>query len=314
MKNKIIKPPALKKGSVIGIVAPASPPSTTEKIIKGAEYLERIGYRVELGKNLFAKKGYLAGEDIDRATDINNFFGNQKIKAIFSLRGGYGTPRILDKINYNLIKNNPKIFVGYSDITALQLAIFKKTKLITFSGPMVGVEMWKSFNHFEEEFFWKMLTSKRKIGEVVLDEPLKLKFISKGLAKGRLLGGNLSMIASICGTEFFPDFKNSILFFEEIEEAPYRFDRLLSQLKNSKVFEKISGIAIGQLTEMKPSNDSPTLEINEILKEYFKGIKKPVVENLPFGHISKKITMPIGAMVELNSDLKIFSILENCVE
>lgn len=314
MNSKIIKPIALKKGDTIGIVAPASPPSLNEKIIKSAEYLEKLGYRVELGKNLFAKHGYLAGTDEQRAGDINDFFANKKIKAIFSIRGGYGTPRILDKINFTIIKNNPKIFVGYSDITALQLAIFKKTKLVTFSGAMAGVEMWKNFNHFEEDFFWKILTSKKKIGVAGFENESKIKFLSKGIAKGRLLGGNLSLIVSLLGTQFLPNFKNAILFFEEIEEAPYRFDRLLSQLKNANVLKNSAAIAIGQLINMKPLSDSPTLEISHILNDYFKKLQKPVAVDLPFGHQPKKIVMPIGILAELNSDTKSISFLENCVE
>lgn len=214
MKQNQIKPKALKKGDVIGIVAPASPPSSHEKIIRGAEYLEKIGYRVELGKNLFAKRGYLAGYDVARANDINDFFGNKKIKAIFSLRGGYGTPRFLHLIDFNLIKNNPKIFVGYSDITALQLAIFKKTRLVTFSGPMVGVEMWKEFNRFSEDFFWQMLTSKKKLGVAKLQNEVKLNFRTKGIAKGILLGGNLALMNSILGTPYSPNYKDSILFLK----------------------------------------------------------------------------------------------------
>src|SRR3990172_4036260 len=150
---KPIKPTALKRGDVIGVIAPASAPVSQEKIDKGAEYLERLGYRVKLGKNVRSLRGFLAGTDEERADDINAMFADREVRAIIAVRGGYGTPRLLPKINYSVVRRNPKILVGYSDLTALQLALFKKTGLVSFSGPMVGVEMFNGIDAFTEEHF-----------------------------------------------------------------------------------------------------------------------------------------------------------------
>ena len=154
---RIIKPQALRRGDIIGICAPASPPSSEDKITKGIAYLERLGYHVQLGRSVYHKHGYLAGSDSQRASDLNELFVNPKVKAIFTVRGGYGVHRILPLLNYNLIKRNPKILVGYSDISALQLALFTKTGLVTFSGPMVAVEMASGLKGETEEFFWRCL-------------------------------------------------------------------------------------------------------------------------------------------------------------
>ncbi len=160
----IIKPPKLCRGDVIGLIAPASTPSQDEKIENGVQYLEHLGYHVIIGKHVSDQYGYLAGTDEDRAADVNAMICHKDVKAIFCIRGGYGTPRILQLVNYRALKRHPKIIVGYSDITALQLAVFRKTGLVTFSGPMTGTDMWKDFDSYTEEHFWRTLTSNKKIG------------------------------------------------------------------------------------------------------------------------------------------------------
>jgi muramoyltetrapeptide carboxypeptidase len=310
----VIKPRALKKGDTIGIISPSSPPSVPEKIAKGAEYLERLGYRVKLGKNVNKVHGYLAGTDEERAVDIHDMFADKSIKAIIAVRGGYGTPRLLPLINYSLIKKNPKILVGYSDLTALQLAIYKKTGLITFSGPMAGVEMWKEMNPFTEEHFWSMVTSKKKLGAIKNPKGAALSIVSGGSASGRLLGGNLSLITSILGSPFIPSFKNSILFFEEIAEECYRLDRMLNQLRLANILKEIKGTVIGELTDIKPSDDSkPYFTAEEVVQQYFSSLQKPVVSGLAYGHISQKVTMPIGIRVTVDAKGKKISFDEAAV-
>ena len=236
----IIKPPRLHKGGVIGLVAPASTPSSEEHIEKGATYLEQLGYRVKFGKHIRNTNGYLAGTDEERAADFNTMVRDKDVKAIFAIRGGYGTPRILRMIDYRSLRQNPKIIAGYSDITALQLAIFRKTGLVTFSGPMTGSDMWKDFDPYTEEHFWQLLTSTKKIGLLKnsIDEPLKILKIGK--ARGRLLGGNLSLLACLMGTPFLPNMRGSILFLEDVEEAPYRVDRMLAQLLNAGILPELA--------------------------------------------------------------------------
>ena len=262
----IIKPKKLKPGDVIGIISPASSPDDLTKINSGVQYLEKLGYRVEVGKNVGSHEGYLAGSDAQRLTDLHEMFKNKQIKAIFSIRGGYGSGRLLDKIDYKLIRNNPKIFVGYSDINALQLAFFTKTGLITFAGPMVAVDFHDEVSAFTEEVFWRTITSDKKIGK--LQNPRKEKFylLNKGRAAGRILGGNLTLLNSLLGTEYLPKLKGAILLLEDIHEAPYRIDRMLNQLRLAKVFKQISGVMLGHFVdcvEQDPTKQSFTL--NEVI-------------------------------------------------
>lgn len=304
-----LKPQALKKGDVIGIVSPASSPDDFSRIEKGVSYLESLGYRVKLGKHVYKRLGYLSASDDERAQDLNEMFSDPEVRAIICVRGGYGTTRILDKINYNAIKRSPKIFVGYSDITALQLAIFKKTGLITFSGPMLAVDIY-SFDSFSEEFFWRILTSKSKEIEIKNPDGVELATFKPGKAVGILLGGNLSLLASIIGTKYQPDFKDSILVIEDIGEEPYRIDRYLSQLKNSDVLSKIKGCIFGQFTDCVPKEEGKSLTLEQIFQDYFGNLKIPIISNLSYGHIPQKLTLPVGAKVRIDSKRKTITIVE----
>jgi muramoyltetrapeptide carboxypeptidase len=311
---QIIRPPALKSGDLIGLVAPASAPSVQEKIDNGAAYLERLGYRVKLGKNVRAVRGYLAGTDEERATDINEMFADKKVKAIIAVRGGYGTPRILPLLNYAVIKRQPKILVGYSDLTALQLAIFKKTGLVTFSGPMSGVEMWNGIDPFTEEHFWTTVTSAAKPGIVHNPDAKPFRTVHRGKASGTLLGGNLSLITSILGTPFVPSFKYSLLFLEEIEEECYRFDRMMCQLWLAGIVKETKGILIGELTDVKASDTTkPFLSVEEILSDYLSPLSMPILRDLVYGHIPRKLTIPIGIEARMDADAGTLEFMESAV-
>ncbi len=311
---KTIKPQAIKKGDLIGIISPASTPDNLEKINEGVKYLESLGYRVIVGKNVGKYRGYLAGNDDERLEDLHSMFANKNVKAIFCLRGGYGTIRLLDKIDYNLIKRNPKIFVGYSDITALQLAIFRKTGLITFSGPMVAVDFTGEINHYTEEIFWRMITSTKKFGRLKNPENEKISCLTTGKATGLLIGGNLSLIVSLIGTQYLPDLKNSILFLEEIGEKPYRIDRYFAQMKLSKIFENISGIVLCNFTDCEENDPTKkSLSLNDVIGDYFEKLNKPVLYNLVYGHVNPKNSIPIGVKTSVDCFKGAIEILESCV-
>ncbi|HZV13568.1 MAG TPA: LD-carboxypeptidase, partial [Candidatus Kapabacteria bacterium] len=180
-----IKPLRLIPGDCIGIVAPASPERECGRVERGVRYLEKLGYRVMIGKHVEKRNGYLAGTDAQRAADINKMFADKRVKAIFSTRGGYGTPRILPLLDYKLIARNPKIFVGFSDITALNLALLEKAKLISFNGALPGVDFWKDeINPFTEEYFWRVLTSPEPLGKITSDKRIALKKLHSGNAEG----------------------------------------------------------------------------------------------------------------------------------
>ncbi len=311
---RLVKPKRLKKGDLIGIISPASAPDELFKIEKGVKYLEGLGYKVKVGKNVQQNHGYLAGTDEQRIEDLHDMFKNKEVKAIVCSRGGYGTPRLLDKIDYKLIAKNPKIFVGYSDITALQMAFLQRTGLITFSGPMLAVDLYNSISPYTEEIFWRLITSNKKLGKVEQPGDEKVSALVKGTAKGRLVGGNLATFLSIAGTTYFPDIKNKILLLEEISEAPYRVDRMLSQLKLMGVFNKISGLILGAFTECVEQNpEKKTLGIGEVIADYFYKLKIPVIYNFSYGHILNKITIPFGGTIRVNASRGIVEITENVV-
>ncbi|PKL83853.1 MAG: LD-carboxypeptidase [Ignavibacteriae bacterium HGW-Ignavibacteriae-3] len=310
----IIKPARLKPGETIGIISPASSPEDLTKINSGVTYLEKLGYRVEVGKNVGLQEGYLAGSDEMRLNDLHEMFKNKNIRAIFSIRGGYGSGRLLDKIDYKLIRNNPKIFVGYSDINALQLAFFTKTGLITFAGPMVAVDFHAEVSAFTEEVFWRTITSNKKVGRLQNPKNEKFYLLNKGRAVGRILGGNLTLLSSLLGTEYLPNLKGSILLLEDINEVPYRIDRMLNQLRLAKVFKQITGVILGRFVdcvEQDPTKKSFTL--NEVIDAYFKKLKLPVLYNIKHGHIKDNITIPYGVKSVLNATRGYIEIQENAV-
>ncbi len=314
----VLKPPRLKKHDVIGIVAPASAPSSTEKIDKGIRYLEQLGYRVKLGAHAKEVYGYFAGRDKDRGSDLNAMFADKRVKAIIAVRGGYGTPRLLELIDYHLLRQNPKILLGYSDLTALQLAIFAKMRLVTFSGPMLAVEMFEKMDPFTEEFFWRMLTSPHPMGKISNPDNAPMgSFLSppkRFCTTGRLLGGNLSLIISIIGTPYQPNFNNNVLFFEEVGEEPYRVDRMLTHLKHAGVLRKIKALLIGSLMDcVLTDKTKPSLTIDEMLREITEDLKIPILSNLAYGHLPHKLTMPIGLNAKIDSRAATLEFVESPV-
>jgi len=309
-----MKPPRLRKGDLIGLIAPASTPSSEEKILKGALYLEQLGYRIKAGKHIRTVYGYLAGSDNERAADFNEMVQDKNVKAIFAIRGGYGTPRLLRLIDYRALKAHPKIIVGYSDLTALQLAIFRKIGLVSFSGPMTGTDMWRDFDPYTEEHFWRILTSNKKIG--ALDNPADnpLTILRHGKAHGRFVGGNLSLLACLMGTPFQPFMKDSILVLEDVEESPYRVDRLLSQLLNAGILHKLEALVFGKFTDCVPSNpNDPSLTVEQVQEEFAQKIDCPVVMNFQYGHIPRKLTVPLGLKAKIDTKRGKIEILENGV-
>ncbi|MBN1638947.1 MAG: LD-carboxypeptidase [Ignavibacteriales bacterium] len=309
-----VKPKRLLKGDVIGVIAPASYPANPERIEKGVKYLEGLGYRVEVGKNVGHERGYLAGEDSERLEDLHSMFKNKHVKAIFCVRGGYGAGRLLAQIDFNLIAKNPKIFVGYSDITVLQMAFYKKTGLVTFAGPMVAVDFIEDVSPFTEENFWRVITSNKKIGKIENPNNEKILAITKGNGLGTLLGGNLALIISIMGTDYLPDFKNSILLMEDIGEPPYRVDRMFNQLKIAKIFKNIRGIILGDFTDCYETDpDKKTLTLNQVIADYLEKLNIPILYNLKHGHIKHNITIPFGVKCKINATKKIIEIPESAV-
>lgn len=310
----IIKPPRLRKGDLIGLIAPASPPSSQEKIDKGVRYLERLGYNVRIGRHISAQHGYLAGTDEERADDINEMLADRNVKALFAVRGGYGTPRLLDRMNYRSLRAHPKILVGYSDLTALQLAMFRKTGVVMFSGPMVGVEMWDAFDPYTEEHFWRILTSTKRIGKLHNPPDDPVQTYHPGKATGRLLGGNLSLLVSLLGTAYLPVLREALLVLEDVDEAPHRIDRMFTQLRHAGILTNVAGLLLGKFTDCVPGDPSkPHLKTEQVLQEIIERLGCPVLANVMYGHIPKKLTLPLGILASIDSRRGSMELMESAV-
>ena len=285
----IIKPKKLKQGDTITFIAPSG--NIDEyKVLNAKKYFENKGYIVKLGAHIFDNDRYMAGSDTNRAKDLENAFEDTQTNAILCVRGGYGALRIIDKIDYNIIKNNPKIFCGYSDITVLSTVILKKTGLITFSSPMPkGDFQPEEINEYTERQFFKTLTNDK-----ITVSAQYLKTYKSGKAKGIIIGGNLASVASLCGTDFTPDDK-FIFFAEDLNEPVYKIDKYFRQLLNIKKFrENISSIILGDFLDSEPKE-----QLDELFFELAKELNIPTLGGYNITHDKQKDTIPIGGFATL---------------
>jgi muramoyltetrapeptide carboxypeptidase len=281
------------------------------RIERGVRYLEGLGYRTTVGRNASRQLGYLAGTDDERAEDIHAMFTDRNVRGIFCARGGYGTPRLLSRIDYRLIAKNPKILLGYSDVTALALAIWKKCRLVTYHGPMLAVDLAADVNPFAEESLWRILTSPERRATLALAEesPARVKY--PGSATGRLLGGNLSLLVSLLGTPYMPDLRRGILFLEEIGEDPYRVDRMLTHLGNAGMLSRSRGVAMGHFTDCVPRDAAaPSLPLDVIMAGTAENTGKPFLTGFPIGHEKRMVTVPVGIRARLDADEGMITLLE----
>lgn len=301
---KFIKPKHLAKNATIGLVAPASPIYNDVEFERMLTNLKNLGYNLVLGKHVRDKRGYLAGKDEDRAADLNAMFLNPEIDAILCIRGGWGSNRILPLIDFNLIKNNPKIFVGFSDITSLHLAIQAKTGLVTFHGP-VGKSEWNSFTLKA----WNAVLQQGQAPEFRIPETETDWYtINPGVAKGRLLGGNLTVLTSLIGSNYLPDFDGAILFLEDVGEDAYRIDRMLTQLRLSGMLEKLNGFVFGKCTKCSDSGNS--LSLKQVFEDHLHELKIPAFYGAMISHEEQNITLPVGVQALINADTGTIKLLE----
>lgn len=284
--------------STLSIIAPAFPP-VPEKTEMGIVYLEEQGFNIIRGASLTGNYGYFSASDEQRIREINEAFTDPGVDAVICARGGWGALRLLDKLDYRAIKANPKMLVGYSDITFLQLAIWKQCAVPSFSGPMVAVEMGSGILDFTEKYFWEQIFNKNSFYPISIKETGG-EIWKNGSANGTLLGGCLSMMAHLLGTPYSPDYTNAILFFEDVGEEPYKIDRYLAQLKQAAVFKKIRGLIIGEFIDCLDDRE-PSFSIEEILHHYVDDLDIPVIYNFPYGHGMRKVTMPVGVQAEIDT-------------
>lgn len=288
----MLVPKKLKKGDTIGILSVCGDIKDPEKIEIAKKEFELAGYKVKISDTVYSRKNYLCADDDTRAQELNKFFADKEISAIVSARGGYGAIRIINKIDYNIIKNNPKIFAGYSDITALQLMIYKKTGLITYNSPMAYPDFGNNIDKYTKQSFFNTLEN--GISEIVIDSP---RIFFDGISSGILWGGNLSTIQSLCGLDFIPK-KKFIFITEDINEPVYKIDKMFTQLLNIKNFkENLSGIVLGDFSGIDNKRYFDTL-FNELAEN----LKIPIIGGLKFGHEKQKQTFPIGGNVILDTN------------
>jgi muramoyltetrapeptide carboxypeptidase len=317
--KKLLKPERLCPGDTIGIIAPASAPPDPKAVDCAAAALEKFGFKPKLGKHVRARLGFLAGTDHERATDLMAMFADKKVKAIICLRGGYGSSRILDRLDYKVIRRNPKILSGYSDITSLHFALMKKAGLVSIHAPMLnGALADPKVPEFTRKSFFRTVMEAKPSGSICEGYAGKtVSILRGGNAEGRLIGGNLSLICASLGTPFAPSFKGEILFFEDVSEKPYRLDRMLTQLLNAGIFSQIAGVAVGVNKDCTDPDAKPGGEYRQsgadVVKERLSQLRVPVVIGLPFGHVDLNATIPVGVTAKLDGKRGDLIITESAV-
>ncbi|OPA84838.1 LD-carboxypeptidase [Pseudomonas fluorescens] len=286
--------PALRAEGTIALIAPAGPAALD--VEKAGQWMRARGYDLHIFPGVYERDGYLAGSDAVRLRDLHAAFANPDIDAIFCLRGGYGTPRLLDALDFELIRANPKPFVGYSDITALHLAINRYAGFVTFHGPMLNADLLGDKQAPTESSLLSMLRGQLGTG-AELKHPVAwpLTTIAPGIACGRLLGGNLSMIAAVMGTPYEIDAEGVILFIEDVNEPIYRIDRLLTHLRLAGKLAQVAGVLVGDVAGVDK------VALDRLLKQTFEPLCIPVLSGWRSGHCDPNLTLPMGAQVRLDA-------------
>ncbi|MBY0505208.1 MAG: LD-carboxypeptidase [Bryobacteraceae bacterium] len=296
--KKLVKPAALQSGDVVGLITPASNVVNSGDWARIEQTMKGLGLEPRYGKNI-RRKGYVAGTIEDRVADLHDMFRDPAVKGVFAIRGGYGTPQLLDKIDYDLLRKNPKVFCGYSDITALHLAFHQKLGLVTFHGPTANAK----FPPFTLEHFRKALFDTAPIGKLTNPaEGHTLRAIRPGTARGRIVVGNLSLISNLMGTPYEIDTRDKILLLEDVGEEAFRIDRMLTQLKLAGKLDRIAGVVWGECEKCKPTSgvEVPLTE-REVVDRILGGLGVPVLSGLTFGHTDNQLTLPQGVMATLDS-------------
>ena len=311
------KPPALLVGDTIAFCAPSGFLDSVRMSLAKTR-LEEKGFYIVREDSIYRRWGYLAGTDAQRASELMSYFKDKSVRAIFPGTGGYGSTRILSMLDYDIIKSNPKIFIGFSDITALHIAFNQLANLITFHtpNPMYGLGSKKGLDPISELYFWSLLMNSNDYTyEIPFDlygDSLKVQTMVPGIASGKLVGGNLSLICSTMGSVYEVETRGSILFIEDVGEAPYRIDRYLSELKLAGKLDLVNGIIIGRFSrrETEAPDRSTDFKMHQVFQQYFSIMKVPVIFNFPSGHGSKNVSLPLGCIVEINTDYETFKVLE----
>lgn len=314
----LTRPPRLAPGSRVALVAPAGPLLERDDLTRGEELCRALGFEPVLAPNAGSRYGYLAGTDEQRLGDLNAALNNPRVDAVWCLRGGYGMTRILSGVDFAAIERRPKAIIGFSDITALINAISRRSGVVTFHGPMSR----SSLSPFSRWHFDRVLSNLSEAGrlgriaqpaDVLVPRENRVVTLHPGIAEGRLVGGNLTLIQALIGTPYFPDFDDAILFIEDVGEDLYSVDRMLAQLRMVGALNRLKGIIVGRFTEMKRGTEDGALGFDEVLGTYLLPLKVPVAYGFPLGHIDDQWTLPLGVKARLDATACEVEILEPAV-
>lgn len=312
-KIKVIKPPALREGDTVAIVAPASN-IKADYLARGVAELERLGFQAKYDPGILGKARYTAGADERRANELAQAFADPKVKAVWAARGGYGAMRLFKRLDEDTLRLSPKIFIGYSDMTALHLYFYRRFGWVTFHGPMAAKDLAGGEDHYDRETLIKALTSASPLGEIRSDRTEMLHRGADGQVSGRLLGGCLSLIVAMMGTPDELDTRGSILFLEDTATRPYAIDRMLQQLKLAGKFDEVRGMVFGEMTDCVQHADQG-YRIQDVLAECAADLNIPVMFGLPSGHSPVgNLTLPLGVMATLDADRGVLSVDEAAIE
>ncbi len=317
--SSLLKPPRLKPGAIVGIISPASATFVKEELDIVLDAVRGLGLVPKLAPHVRDRYGYLAGSDKDRAADINQFFQEAQVAALLPIRGGWGCSRILPYLDYEIIRKNPKIIIGFSDITALILGINARTQLVTFHGPN-GLTSWRTS---QTEYFRRVLFAGELVtianskdgddGDRLMQVKNRIQTINPGIAQGKLIGGNLSVLSGIVGSPYLPNLAGAILFLEDTGENIYRLDRLMTHLKIAGVFDKLAGFIFGQCPGCTPDANYGSLTLEEVVWGHIQPLKIPAYYGAAIGHLENIVTLPIGLDVEIDANAGRIKMLEAAV-
>ncbi|HTM48975.1 MAG TPA: LD-carboxypeptidase [Bryobacteraceae bacterium] len=306
---KLIRPRALRPGATVGLITPSTYVSDPDRLALAERTVKFFELKPKFGRNVRKREGYLGGTIDERIADLHAMFADSSVDAVFAIRGGYGSGQLLDRIDYDLLRRNPKIFLGYSDITAMHLAIQKRAGLVTFHGPVA----LSDFSTYTQKHFRRALFDTAPLGAVTnppdnnsLRPSHTLRTIRGGKARGPLTGGNLTLISTTMGTPFEIDTRGRILVIEDIDEQPYSIDRMLTQLRLAGKLDAAAGVVFGECALCRPRDYKPafdsTLSFGEVLDSILGKLRIPVLSGLTFGHTDDQLTLPLGVMATLDAD------------
>ncbi|MET0249891.1 MAG: LD-carboxypeptidase [Sphingobium sp.] len=312
------KPARLRAGDTVGLIEPAGFTADRFDLDLVRETVAAMGLKPKMARHLGERDGYLAGSDADRAADVNAMFADPQVRAVFAVRGGWGCARLLPLLDFGVIRANPKLLVGFSDITALHLAFAARAGFTTIHGPNAGSGWnrfsWDAFRAVAFDGATPVFQSPEPQENRLVPRGGRVRTFGKGKASGRLLGGNLTVLSALMGTPWLPDFRGAILFLEDVNEGEYRIDRMLTQLALAGILKQLAGIVFGQCSNcVSPGPSYGGFTLSQVLEQHLSPLGIPAFQGAPFGHVADNVSLPVGARAEIDADAGTIKLLEPAV-